>query len=273
MNFIFRHSCFPQSYYSGSKVITPDPELLLRIQSYYSRSKVFTLHPKLFLRIQSFLLWIQSYYSGSKVSYCGSKVITPDPKFLTVAPKLLLRIQSYYSGSKVISPDPKFLLWIQSYHSGSKVFTLDPKFLLWIQIFHSGSKVIAPETKIQSNLIFRYWSMNTWRPVHHSTWRWGWVENEDLRPKKRRPRSISLTIEDLVADLIRTTRSEFSQGAGWAVSIENGFQIFTPLVVSIKLIKGPKGRKTQTLLCLLLHLEPPPWVGRKRRPPPPYING
>ena len=36
------------------KVITTDPELLLRIQSFYS----------------------------------GSKVITPDPKFLTVDPKL-----------------------------------------------------------------------------------------------------------------------------------------------------------------------------------------
>ena len=61
MNFIIRHSCFPQSYYSGFRVITPDPK---------------------------FLLWIQSYYSGSEVSYCGSKVITPDPKFLTVDPKL-----------------------------------------------------------------------------------------------------------------------------------------------------------------------------------------
>ena len=69
------------------------------------------------------------------------------------------------------------------------------------------------------------------------------------------------------ADLIRATRSEFSQHRGWSVSIENGFQIFTPLVVSIKLIKArPKGRKTQTLLRLLLHLEPPPWIGRKRRP-------
>ena len=84
--------------------------------------------------------------------------------------------------------------------------------------------------------------------------------------RKRRPRSISLIIEDLVADLFRTTRSEFSQRGDWSVSIENGFQIFTSLVVSIKLIKGPNGRKTQTLLRLLLHLEPPPWVGRKRRP-------
>ena len=40
------------------------------------------------------------------------------------------------------------------------------------------------------------------------------------------------------ADLIRTTRSEFSQHRGWSVSIANGFQIFTPLVVSIKLIKA-----------------------------------
>ena len=48
------------------------------------------------------------------------------------------------------------------------------------------------------------------------------------------------------ADLIRTTRSEFSQhiaDIGWSVSIENSCQLFTPLVVSIKLIKGPKGRK------------------------------
>ena len=74
------------------------------------------------------------------------KVITPDPNFL-------LRIQSFYSGSKVITPDPKLLLQIQS-------FTLDPKLLLRKQI------------RIQSNLIFWYWSMNTWsgHPVHHSTW-------------------------------------------------------------------------------------------------------
>ena len=61
MNFIIQHSCFPQSYYSGLKVIILDPEL--------------------FLRIQSFLLWIQKYYSGSNV-------FTLDPKFITVDPKL-----------------------------------------------------------------------------------------------------------------------------------------------------------------------------------------
>ena len=45
------------------------------------------------------------------------------------------------------------------------------------------------------------------------------------------------------ADLTRTTLSEFSRHRGWSVSLENGFQIFTPLVVSIKVIKaGPKGR-------------------------------
>ena len=56
-----------QSYYFGSKVITPDPKLLSRIQSYYSGSKVITPDPK-------FFLWIQRYYSGSKVP-------TLDPRF------------------------------------------------------------------------------------------------------------------------------------------------------------------------------------------------
>ena len=54
------------SYYSRSKVFTPDPKLLLWIQRYYSGSNVITLDPKL-------LLWIQSYYSGSNV-------ITLDPE-------------------------------------------------------------------------------------------------------------------------------------------------------------------------------------------------
>ena len=139
-------------YYSGSNVITPDPKFLVWIQSYYSRSKVLTLDLKLLLRIQSF--------------YSGSKVVIPDPKLLLCIqsfyswfrviisdPKLLLRIQSYYPGSKVISPDPKFFLWIQRYYSGSRVLTLDPRLLLQIQ---------------RSNPI---WSLNTWHPVHHSTWR------------------------------------------------------------------------------------------------------
>ena len=82
MNFIIRHSCFPQSYYSGFKVIFPDPKLLFWIQSYFSGSKVFTLDPKLLLRIQSF-------YSN---------------------PKFLLRIQSFYSRFKVFTLDPKLLL-------------------------------------------------------------------------------------------------------------------------------------------------------------------
>ena len=93
MDFISRRSCFPESYYSGFKVIIPDPKLLFRIQSYFSGSKVFTLDPKLLFRIQNY--------------YSGSKVITPDPKF--------------YSGSKVFTADPKFLLWIQSYYSGNKL--------------------------------------------------------------------------------------------------------------------------------------------------------
>ena len=41
------------------------------------------------------------------------------------------------------------------------------------------------------------------------------------------------------ADLTRTTLSEFSRHRGWSVSLENGFQIFTPLVVSIKVIQRP----------------------------------
>ena len=68
MNFIIRHSSFPQSYYSGSKVFTPDPKFLLWIQSYNSGSKVTIPDPKLFLRIQSY-----------KVK-SGSKVTIPDPK-------------------------------------------------------------------------------------------------------------------------------------------------------------------------------------------------
>ena len=51
----------------------------------------------------------------------------------------------------------------------------------------------------------------------------------------------------IVADLIRTTRSDFSQRGGWSVSIENGFQIFTPLVLSFKLIKGPKRKENSNV--------------------------
>ena len=47
MNFIGRRSCFPESYYSGFKVIIPDPELFLLIQSFYSGSKVTIPDPKL----------------------------------------------------------------------------------------------------------------------------------------------------------------------------------------------------------------------------------
>ena len=54
MNFIIRRNCFPQSYYSGFKVIIPDSKFLLWIQSYYSGFKVFTLDPKLLLRNQSY---------------------------------------------------------------------------------------------------------------------------------------------------------------------------------------------------------------------------
>ena len=89
MNFISQRSCFPESYYSGFKVIVPDPKLLFRIQSYFSGYKVFTLDPKL-------LFLIQSYNSGSKVTI-------PDPK-------LYLRIQSFYCGSNVFTLDPKLLL-------------------------------------------------------------------------------------------------------------------------------------------------------------------
>ena len=119
MNFIIRHSCFPQSYYFGFKVIIPDPKLLIRIPSYFSGSKVITPDPKLLFRIQS-------YYSGSRYYY-ESKVITPDWKLLLRIQSYILRIQSCYSGSKVMTPDPKLLLQIQSYYSGFKVITPDPK--------------------------------------------------------------------------------------------------------------------------------------------------
>ena len=36
-----------------------------------------------------------------------------------------------------------------------------------IQSSYSGSKVFTSYSKIQSNLIFRNWSLNTWHPVHH----------------------------------------------------------------------------------------------------------
>ena len=94
IDFTIRQRCFitlDPEFLPWIKVFTLDPQL-----SYYSRSKVFTPDPKL-------LLWIQSYYSGSKV-------ITPDPKFQRILYKLLHRIQSFYSGSKVIIPDPMFLL-------------------------------------------------------------------------------------------------------------------------------------------------------------------
>jgi len=122
IDFILRQSCFPQihSFSFGSsygfKVSTPDLKFLLRfhslllwILSYYSRSKVstpdpkfHTVDPQLLLQIQSFLLWIQRFFSGSNVSISD--------------PTLLFKIQS-------------FLLWIQSYYSRYKVVTLDPKFL------------------------------------------------------------------------------------------------------------------------------------------------
>ena len=40
--------------------------------------------------------------------------------FLLRIQSFLLWIQSYYSGSKVITPGPKFLLWIQSYYFWNK---------------------------------------------------------------------------------------------------------------------------------------------------------
>ena len=102
MDFISRRSCFPESYYSGFKVIIPDPKLLFRIQSYFSGSKVFTLDPKLLFRIQNY--------------YSGSKVITPDPKFL-------LWIQSFYCGSKVFTLDPKLLLRKQIKMQSNLIFS------------------------------------------------------------------------------------------------------------------------------------------------------
>ena len=82
--------------------------------------------------IKKILFWIESFYPAN-MNFIIRHSFFP---------------QSYYSGFKVIIPDPELILRIQSFCSGSKVS-------------YSGSKVITPETKIQSNLIFRYWSMNT----------------------------------------------------------------------------------------------------------------
>ena len=78
-------------------------KILFWIQTFYPANIDFTIRQCCFITLDpEFLLWIQSFYSGSTV-------------------KLLLPIQSFYSGSKVITLDPKLLLWIQSYYSGSKV--------------------------------------------------------------------------------------------------------------------------------------------------------
>ena len=79
-------------------------KILFWIQTFYPANIDFTIRQCCFITLDpEFLLWIQSYY-------CGSKVITPDPKFHRILYKLLHRIQSFYSGSKVIIPDPMFLL-------------------------------------------------------------------------------------------------------------------------------------------------------------------
>ena len=90
-------------------------KILSWIQTFYPANIDFTIRQYCFITLDpEFLLWIQSFYSGSTV-------------------KLLLRIQSfsgsyisYYIVSKVFTLDPKL-------YSGSNVLTLDPRFLLQIQ--------------------------------------------------------------------------------------------------------------------------------------------